>query len=554
MQILRKLGLYQEKSAQVVQIFIASAVLIDYSISDTITHALDVWFYVLPGSIIIAALAVPLARDTSIRAKLVLSVLHYGVVAVLLTTLTDIFGPYFQLLILVVFTSVVWFQTRGMLYGLLAGYVIISGAIWHQTTIGEQFSLPHTGLYIIGLTILGILFEQVTARYKKETREADRLHQDYYFERTRLMSLINSMADAVVAVTKTGEISLYNGAVLNLFNTNQTLQGKPFKELVQLADEEGHSVDIIGEASRNRAPITREDLQFQDVDGSAVHLYLSASPISASGSTREHTGFIIVMRDITKQKTLDEQRDEFISVTSHELRTPIAVAEANISTALMPKFAGKLTEEGKELLNQAHENVVFLSNLVNDLNMLAKAEQDKITLDSKQVNPGDFLRRVGEDHKKQITDKGLSLETDIEDDLPPITTSTDALREILQNFITNAVKYTENGSITLRVYRTSDTEEIVFAVADTGIGMSKTDQKHVFEKFFRSEDYRTRQNGGTGLGLYIIKRLVERLGGRIWFKSHLNKGSTFYCALPMYTSEGQEMSDSTEQDELPTEG
>lgn len=530
-------GLYQERSVQVLQIFIASAVIIDYAVSATVSQHLGGWFYVLPGMIILTALALPLAQHTPTHAKLVLSILHYGAAAILLILLTDIFGPYFQLLILLVFASVLWFRTKGMLYGLLASYIIIGVSIWYQSSLGGFFSLPQTGLYIAGLTILGVIFERVSAYYHVETEERQQLHQDYYFERTRLLSLINSMADAVVAVTKNGDISLYNGAVLDLFNTNQTLQGRPFQEALHLKDEEDRPVDILGEAAENRAPTVRDDLHFVDQDGSVVNLYISISPISTAGSTRGHTGFIIVMRDITRQKTLDEQRDEFISVTSHELRTPIATAEANISTALMPKFSDKLTEDGKALLKKAHENVLFLSALVNDLNMLAKAEQDTIKLDTQPVDPEEFLQKTADNHKKQITDKGLSLEMDIEDGLPVIKTSTDILREVLQNFITNAVKYTEEGAITMRAYRKKDTDEIVFAIKDTGIGISKTDQKHIFEKFYRSEDYRTRKNNGTGLGLYIIKRLIERLGGRIWFESRLNKGSTFYCALPVFYPE-----------------
>lgn len=534
MRTLPNLKLHQEKSVQVIQVLIAGAVVIDYAISDTISSTLGVWFYALPAGVIAIALAIPVARTTTPLAKRVLSIVHYGLSAVLLVLLTDIFGPYFQLLILLVFTSVVWFQLRGMVYGLLAGYMIIVLGILHQISAPTQWLMSRAGLYIAGLTVLGVIFERVTARYRGETRYAQKLHQDYYFERTRLMSLINSMADAVIAVTKTGEISLYNGALLDLLDTNESLQGKTLNGLVHLKDEQGYTVDVIEEATQKGAPITREDLHVITEDGSTMNLYVSVSPVSAAGSTREHTGYILVLRDITEQKTLDEQRDEFISVASHELRTPIAIAEANISTALMPKFIGSLSEEGQKLLNKAHDNVIFLSTLVNDLTMLAKAEQGQVGVQTEDISPAQFARKMVEEHSRQAKEKGLSLDVDVADEVPStITASTDALREILQNFITNAVKYTDDGGVTLRVSVDENGEQVVFAVADTGIGISQTDQKHIFEKFYRSEDYRTRQSGGTGLGLYIIKRLAERLGGDIWFESKLNKGSVFYCALPI---------------------
>jgi signal transduction histidine kinase len=121
--------------------------------------------------------------------------------------------------------------------------------------------------------------------------------------------------------------------------------------------------------------------------------------------------------------------------------------------------------------------------------------------------------------------KNLKLDLDVTTNLPAVRTSRLYLEEIMQNFITNAIKYTKIGGVTLSGHQTK--EGVVVAIKDTGIGISKSDQRHIFEKFYRSEDYRTRESSGTGLGLYISKKLAEKMNITIKFESRLNHGSTF---------------------------
>ncbi|MEX0748618.1 MAG: ATP-binding protein [Candidatus Saccharimonadales bacterium] len=525
--------LQQDHSVFIVQIIIAITVIIDYSISNTIDTNLGGLFYILPLLGIIPTLFFPVGDYTAPRVRRLLLILHHAIVAVLLIFFTDVFGPYFQLLILLLFTSAIWNGLRGIVASLFVAYVTVGIASWYQfqgnMTPSQWYQLS---LYLVGLTVLGLLFERVTHNYRRDTERQDEANQSLYFERTRLLSLINSMADAVVATDQQGKVLLYNGAALELFNTNESLYNQSLEHLVQLKQPNGEPFEVIAAAQQASGTLVRDDIYFRASDESEIDINLSVSPVSSPGSEQSRAGFIFVLRDITKQKTLDEQRDEFISTASHELRTPIAIAEANISTAMMPKFADQLSEEGRKLLEQAHENVLFLSNLVNDLHVLAQAEKGRLEIDVAEVDPADFLNRLQDDYRQQATAKGLKFELEVEKAVRPITTSLDAVKEIMQNFITNAIKYTETGTVTLIARADSEGDGVVFAVKDSGIGISASDQKHIFEKFYRSEDYRTRQSGGTGLGLYITKRLVERMGGRLWFESQLNKGSTFYCALP----------------------
>jgi signal transduction histidine kinase len=264
-------------------------------------------------------------------------------------------------------------------------------------------------------------------------------------------------------------------------------------------------------------------------------LDLTVSPVHVFGyGRRDWGGYMIVFRDITKQKTLDEERDEFIAVTSHELRTPLAIAEANLSTAILPGFA-KIEPKALYILNQAHDNIIFLSELIQDLTTLSRAERGDLKLNRTLVQTSDFARQLVRNYEAQASDKDLKLLLVMNDEQLNMYTSEPELREILQNFITNAIKYTESGTITVEV--TSGPKGVNFAVSDQGIGISASDKSKIFSKFYRSEDYRTRKTGGTGLGLYITQKLAEKLGVKITFTSRLNHGSTFNVTIPPHVTD-----------------
>ena len=179
----------------------------------------------------------------------------------------------------------------------------------------------------------------------------------------------------------------------------------------------------------------------------------------------------------------------------------------------------------------AYKQVSFLATMVNDLSTLSRAERgvgDNFT----KMCP----KKLGEDlfvkYQKQVEEKNLALNLEISNKLQEINTSKLYIEELLQNIITNSIKYTKEGSITISIKPNSDGTAARFEIRDTGIGISKSDQAKIFEKFYRSEDYRTRETGGTGLGLYISAKLAKKLGTEIQLKSRLNHGSTFAFEIP----------------------
>lgn len=350
-------------------------------------------------------------------------------------------------------------------------------------------------------------------------------------ERERLISLINSMADGVIATDDHGRIALYNGAALNVLDVNTILHKKKIDEVANVIDKNNQKIDFTKMIIETQTQVSNRDLRLVYADGSMSNLYISIAPVRLGFGKSGNKGFVVLLRDITREKSLEEERDEFISVVSHELRTPIAIAEGNLGNAsyILEKSANA-DESTKKALYQAHEQILFLGSMINDLSTLSRAEQGKLTLELDQINVHDLMQDLTRSYTPQAAKKGLALHTAIASDLELLYSSTLYVREILQNFITNAIKYTESGSVTIAAQRSRD--GIVFEVSDTGIGISKIDQEKVFDKFFRSEDYRTRANNGTGLGLYVTMKLTRIIHAEVTIHSELNSGSTFSIYIP----------------------
>jgi two-component system, OmpR family, phosphate regulon sensor histidine kinase PhoR len=375
--------------------------------------------------------------------------------------------------------------------------------------------------YVIGRILSLVHHEQL--------RLADLREQELY-QRERLMALVNSMGDAVIATDETGEIKVYNSTFLNLLDTNLDLAGRNIKTVLNLQDTKNHPVDIVTEALEHHGVYSREDLSHQFSDGDNVRLYINIAPIQPGYHSRAERGFIFILRDITKQKSLEEERDEFVSVVSHELRTPVTIAEGNLSNIKLMFERGADQKMIADAVENSHEQILYLAKLVNDLATLARAERGTAG-GLEQIDLVTTLKDLYATYQPQAQAKGLALNLDIAPKVSTVVTNKLYLQEILQNFMTNAIKYTREGSVIIRGTQTK--EFVAISVADTGIGISKADQKRIFEKFYRSEDYRTRESNGTGLGLYVTKKLAAKIGLRIEFESRLNHGSTFTLIAPV---------------------
>lgn len=373
------------------------------------------------------------------------------------------------------------FKLNGFLASLVAcamGCVALV-ALYPYTTLNERYELIQ-GLLIIA--VLSVVISRIRHVSDVERVALSRSRQQEAYQREGLLALVNSMGDAVVAADEKGIIKVYNSSLLSLLDTNLDLTGKSLDKVLTLTDKEGKHVHLLDEARQRRSVFSRSDLSYTFSDKEVMHLYINVAPIQPSYRSHAESGFIIILRDITKERTLDEERDEFISVVSHELRTPVTIAEGSLSNLLLLQRKGAAQALIHKSMNIAHDQIIYLAKLINDISALSRAERgidaQKETLD---IVP--LLHSLYTNNLAAAQAKKLAFNIDIAHRLPYVVSSPLYLEEIIQNLLTNALKYTPEGSVNL-IARQSR-EGVILEVNDTGIGISKSDQKHIFEKFYR---------------------------------------------------------------------
>lgn len=352
--------------------------------------------------------------------------------------------------------------------------------------------------------------------------------------------VINAIGDGVIAIDSLGIIQLINPAAQTVLGwTKQDALTLQYQSVLKLTSEDDKqlpdAMEPIKQALNTNQEIRSNHLQVETKSGKKMFISLVASPLGAVGS-----GVIAVFRDVTKERAEEREQAEFISTASHEMRTPVASIEGYLGLALNPATA-TIDEKARDYINKAHESAQHLGHLFQDLLDVSKAEDGRLSNNPTVIDVVQFASDVIEGLQQKAADKGLRLifkpgasKSDKgERRLSPVyhvNVDKDHIREIINNLTENAIKYTPSGEVSVDV--TGDNEHITIAITDSGIGIPAEDLSHLFQKFYRVDNTDTREIGGTGLGLYLCRRLVETIGGRIWAESVYKKGSTFYVQLP----------------------
>jgi signal transduction histidine kinase len=223
---------------------------------------------------------------------------------------------------------------------------------------------------------------------------------------------------------------------------------------------------------------------------------------------------------------VENRRRELISDLTHELRTPVTVVRGYLE-----ELADGSLEPSSDLYSRLVKEIRRLERLTNDLQELSKAEAGYVSINLQAVSLYPLLKSLAEKFADQLLEEGPTLILECPPDLPPVLADLDRTEQILVNLLGNALRYTEQGSITLQAWR--EKERVWIAVIDTGVGIAAGDLPHVFDRFWRADKSRSRYSGGTGIGLAIARRLVELQQGRIEVESQLGRGSTFRFFLPI---------------------
>ena len=359
-------------------------------------------------------------------------------------------------------------------------------------------------------------------------------------------AILDAVDDGVLAVDSKGNILVINPAAEQITGWNGSdAVGLVFNSVLKITNNEGgEMVEISNPVNRvlkTGENFTTRDLFIKTQSGKIIPIFLAVNSIDGQNS-----GVVVVFRDISKELKDNREQAEFISTASHEMRTPVASIEGYIGLALNPATA-TIDARAKSYLQKAHENTKHLGQLFQDLLDITKAEDGRLKNEPVVLDAIEFSRNIWEGLKPKAEAKGLDyiFEPDShktgEKTLTPvffIHADRDHLHEILNNLFENAIKYTPSGMVSVNV--TGDDNNVQISVKDSGIGIPAEDIPHLFQKFYRVDNSETREINGTGLGLFLSRKLTESIGGFLDVESEYKKGSTFTVKLPRITRENAE--------------
>lgn len=348
--------------------------------------------------------------------------------------------------------------------------------------------------------------------------ENARLFQMAEGGRRRLAAVLSSTRESVLVTDRDDRLLLINPAAEQALGvTADAVLGREVEEV----GLEEPAVRIL------TAPLARTDSLVREVPLSGDRVFY-ASAATIRDASDEDMGRVVVMRDITHFKEVDEMKSEFLATVSHDLRAPLTFVRGY---ATMLSMAGSLNEKQREYLDKILSGTEQMGGLIGDLLNLGRIEAG-VGLEKKPCNLGARVVEAVDGMRARAAAKGLVLRLEVGEPAPVILGDATLLRQAVANLVDNAIKYTPaEGTVTVGL-RVSQ-EEVFITVSDTGIGIAPEDQVRLFEKYFRIRRQDAGDVQGTGLGLAIVKSIIDRHGGRVWAESVLNQGTTFTIALPI---------------------
>lgn len=452
------------------------------------------------------------------------------------------FSLFYILLIGILLYDKVW--------GLFAFALIFIYIIFHVFIFSKD---PGTVVLIYSPKIISLVAALLGGyflgdRYRKiikENRSLTSMASQATAGKTQEEAVLTAIPDGVYAIDMDRNLVLFNKAAQEMTNwAEKDALGLKCQTVMNLKKEDDVSVcekDCPAMAVWNTGgAIFRNDTCFVNKN-SKKRIQLSSSYAPIKDFQNKVVGALCVFRDITKEKEIERLRNEFVSTASHELRTPITATEGYLSIVTDSGMC-KVDEKGKEYLKKAKSTLMAMSKLTKNLLSVTKIEEGKLETNITNFSIHDLAKEVVDIFQKHADEKGIKIEFVESKSLSAknkkaigrslnVHADQEMIREVINNLIENAIKFTQKGGV--RVSIDYDEEFATVNVEDSGMGMPKEAEKHLFEKFFRVDNTETREVGGTGLGLYITRSIVEIFGGRIWVETKQGEGSKFHFTVPL---------------------
>jgi len=397
------------------------------------------------------------------------------------------------------------------------------GRVIDQTPIGvlHVFNKRYGNIFIEeDIHLLQRLSKNATAVIQNA-----QLYREAVEGKEELEHIIESVYAGLIMVNKDGRIIQMNASARAMFGAQGSeVLGRPYFEVIEspkVKDMIARSVDANEEIA--------EEISLLAPSGADERIYQSQIAL-VKGEDQLPIGSVMVFNDITEIRSVERMKTAFVSTVSHELRTPLTSIKGFISTLLADTegYYDHVTQ--REFYQIIDTECDRLTRLISDLLNVSRIEAGRaLDLNPKPVQLPPLIEKVVT-AQKSYTDKH-TFKLHIDEDLPVVIADEDKVDQILTNLTSNAIKYSpKGGDITITGH--ADTSGVVISVADQGMGISKEQQQKIFDRFHRVDNRDTREVGGTGLGLYLVKHLVEAHGGKIWVESEVGKGSTFTFTLP----------------------
>lgn len=380
--------------------------------------------------------------------------------------------------------------------------------------------------------------------YQLITDQAERLGvmlRTQRAEAAKLQAIVEGIADGVLVLDVNRHVVLMNSAAARILGLSAgAVEGQHLREMLGRAESAADQALARQLYNKLVTGMERFSSLESSPEGKTVSLdfrleadrkviVVSLSPVSLTSG--ELPSLVTVLRDISHEAEVERLKNEFISTVSHELRTPMTSIKG-YTDLLVSERVGALSEQQRHFIQIIKNNADRLTALVNDILDISRIETGRIKLQIEPLDLAWLINGVVDSFRGKMVEKSLELTLDLPQTLPPVRGDESRVTQILENLTSNAWKYTaEGGQVTIRAKVTSDFVQV--DVTDSGIGIASTDLPHIFDRFYRTEQAEVQAVDGSGLGLFIVKMFVELLGGKIWVKSEIDRGSTFSFTLPL---------------------
>ncbi len=386
--------------------------------------------------------------------------------------------------------------------------------LFYEYQLAHNFSAVFTNLtaIIVGFYTVGIFAGLIANSLRNKEKEV-------VLEKNKIKSIIKNLNDGLIYINKEGIIELFNPRAEKLLNIKKSqIINKNFKKI---NSKKLKNLKIL--AQTNKTPLS--------IIIGNEKINLKIFTLKIKNLNKEIIGTIKIIRDISREKFIDEMKYEFINITSHQLRTPLSGIKGALNMLLDNDY-GKLKKKQKEIIKKIYQANEKIIKMLSELFNIYSIEEGRASYKFTKTDIKNILKKLIEKLKLSEENEEKRFILKFSRNIPKINLDANKIELALTGVIDNAIKYTpKNGYI--KITCQSKTKNIKITIEDNGIGIPQKDQNKIFTKFFRASNAKKFQTEGNGLNLYVTKTIINKHGGKIWFTSQLNKGTTFYIELPI---------------------